>query len=96
MREIQEPTKYDYSPLMSKIGRQDCMIHYSKTFVSDLREIFEANGVSFDDAYYPLLSDITLYGIILGRQYEQRHHMSMMRDKMSQKGQKRAINETER
>ena len=92
MREIQEPTKYDYSPLMSKIGRQDCMIHYSKTFVSDLREIFEANGVNFDNAYYPLLSDITLYGIILGREYERRHHMSMMREKMSKKEQKSDTN----
>lgn len=86
MRRIQEPTKYDFSELMYKIGRQDCLITFAPNFIKDVKEIFEANQIPFDDASYPLLNDIVLYGVILGREYERKHHLSMMRDKVAKRG----------
>lgn len=85
-----EPTKYDYSPLMNKIGKQDCMIHYSSSFISDVREIYEANNVSYDKAYYPLITDLVLYGVILGKKAERTNHIALKREQASKQGNNKA------
>lgn len=91
-----EPTKYDFSELMYRIGRQDCLITFAPNFIKDIKEIYQANQIPFDDASYPLLNDIVLYGVILGREYEREHHFAMKLKQAPKQGNIKATAPKER